>query len=260
MTPVSSGGAGQGRSGNDFAIGIVGNLGPVASWRLYGDLIMLFQKRRRATRNSQFPRINVDAPESIENVREVDDSGDLAKLRRSVDRLNSSNVDLIAIPCNTVGRYRDELQRTSQAHILDIVEETVNSVAKASISRRPYLLATRRTIRSQRYQKQLLRRGIKTEVPGEKVQEWVDLLIDKICAGDNSVRMCDVLARLAEDSVFRKSADGVILGCTELSEITRSLTNPLSSPRVESTTPVYDSLWSLSVAAYRESCRIVDRN
>jgi len=225
------------------SIGIIGNVGPTATTRLYNFMIRLYQVRLGAVRNADFPRFHVHSPRPIENVRTNGDASDiyLESLLESVALLNAAGSDLITVPCNTLHRLLPSLQRVSQAPIVDMIAATAE-VCLAADETQLFLLATRGTIASGLYQDAIADSRVSLQVPSEHGQQIIDGTIDEICAGLVNRDLSSLLR-----DVGAPSGAGIILGCTELSELA-------SSADLESRTSperrLYDSLRVLAETTF----------
>ena len=100
--------------------------------------------------------------------------------------------------------------------LLHIADATAAAIMRSD-SRRPALLATRFTMEQQFYKGRLSdRHGLETVVPGEAGRELVHgIIYEELCRG--VVRHESKAACMREiDRLRQDGADGIILGCTEL--------------------------------------------
>ena len=129
--------------------------------------------------------------------------------------LESSGVDLVAIPCNTAHFWYDRLARSCGVEILHIAD-AVSAVIAASPWRvgSVVLLATRGTIQAEIYQSRL-RHLADVIVPDERTQQEVDEIIAGVKGGaipDTQMRAAGLSARLLADAQDAL----LLLACTEL--------------------------------------------
>lgn len=194
-------------------IGILGGMGPEATAYLYLRVIQLFQQEYGAVYDSDFPEINIinlPIPDVVENLNE---QGRVKRmLIGAVKKLEAYGVDFIAIPCNTVTHYINDMQAAVSISIINIVEETANEVLKSRV-KRVGLLGTEATIKSRIYADLLC--GVRIFTLGQAEQAVTTKIIMDLLAGKKSVEDKE---RLEEYIQKLKSlgAEKIILGCTEL--------------------------------------------
>jgi len=145
---------------------------------------------------------------------------------------------LVVIPCDTAHHWLAEPRKAVTVPILDMIEITANAVA----AHRPPigsvgLLATSGTVRVGLYQRALEPHGINALSPPADEQETVMTAIHTIKSGRRDCR--DSLVAAAE-SLQRRGAEGVILGCTEI---------PLVLAEGDLPVPIFDPLRLLARAS-----------
>ncbi|MFH1589600.1 MAG: amino acid racemase [archaeon] len=188
-------------------IGILGGMGPEATAELYSRIIKIFQKKYGAVYDNDFPEIiilNLPLPDIVKKV-----NNNVEKtLIYGAKKLESSGVDFIAIPCNTVTPYIKILKENVSVPIINIVEETAKEVKNSNL-KKIGLLATETTINDKIYSAYLP----KLITLDEKNQKITTKLIMNILSGDKSGKkmILKLIKKLKE-----KGAEKVILGCTEL--------------------------------------------
>lgn len=129
--------------------------------------------------------------------------------------LQSSGVDLVAIPCNTAHFWYDRLARSCNVEILHIAD-----TAGAAIAALPFpvnkvvLLATRGTIAAGIYQARL-KQSVELVIPDEPAQQDVDQIIADVKAG--AIPQAQVQAAHLSDRLLAAQPDTLLLlACTEL--------------------------------------------
>lgn len=133
-------------------------------------------------------------------------------------RLQNDGCDYIVIPCNTAHYFFDEIQKSVDVPIINILEETV-SYAERTVPNLKCLgiLATKGTIISGAYQNIIKKHGLDYRVPSEEDQKsLMHIIYDEVKAGEK-VDICEFLRIVGE--LKKAGSDAVILGCTELSII-----------------------------------------
>jgi aspartate racemase len=137
-------------------------------------------------------------------------------LGAAAKQLEEGGADLVVLCTNTMHRVADEVAAATDIPLLHIADPTAAAIAHAGL-RRVGLLATRYTMEQDFYRGRLERRhGLVVVVPDERLRTTVHRIIyDELCLGD--VREASrELYRGAIDSLIDAGAEGVILGCTEI--------------------------------------------
>lgn len=222
-------------------IGILGGMGPQASAHLLDLLIKLSVKEFGAENDDDFPEILLDSvsvPDFISNQAQKHYS--LKILKERVKFLNKIRPLCLAIACNTAHILLSGLQKVSNAPFISIIEEVANFVGKSGL-KKVGILGTPITIKSELYPKTLQKLGIEFTSPSEIELVALERIIRKVIAGlasrDDKALLLSVANRLR-----KQGAQGIILGCTELS---------LIFPKKQDF-PVFDSLEILAMALLRK--------
>jgi len=188
-------------------------LGPETTSEFYLNLI---KKSRKYC--SAYPSIlidNISFPFCLEK-EIISDSRNEEKLlpilKESMLRLNRAGADLIAIPCNTVHIFIEELRRVSHAPIISIIDETVK-YAKQRNYKKLGLLATTKTIQYKLYQKPLVENGIKVILPREqkKISEIIVRILRNSTEKSDKIFLNNIIKKLEQNG-----CEAVVLGCTDL--------------------------------------------
>jgi len=127
-------------------------------------------------------------------------------------KLESTGVDFIAMPCNTVYVYFDELQSSLKVPLLNIVNETIASLS--TDAGKIGLLATRATVESRVYQKYFSDRIIWMDT----WQILADEMITKVKAGVANSQFEQSWNSLIK-LIQRAGCSSMILACTDLSAL-----------------------------------------
>jgi aspartate racemase len=131
-------------------------------------------------------------------------------------RLERGGADALVLCTNTMHRMAEEVQAAVPLPLLHIADATAAAVRRAGC-RRPALLATRFTMEEAFYKGRLRdRHGIEAIVPDEAGRAMVHgVIYEELCRG--LVRPESKAGYLALiDRLRAAGADGVILGCTEI--------------------------------------------
>ncbi|MBS3051247.1 MAG: amino acid racemase [Candidatus Aenigmarchaeota archaeon] len=192
-------------------IGIIGGFGPETTAEFY---ISIVNKNR--TLGKSHPDIlihSVPVPFDLEKsaVRDGRDIEEfLPLLLNSVKLLQSA--DIIALPCNTLHIFIEDIRKASRRPVMSILEEISKEIERREI-RKIGILATTKTASSGILESKL--NNVSVLKPPPASQSRLSEIIHCILQGKSSPGMKMELARMANELESR-GAEGVILGCTDL--------------------------------------------
>jgi len=131
-------------------------------------------------------------------------------------KLEQAGADCVLIATNTMHRVAEAVQAAVSIPLLHIVDVTAAAICDAGC-RRVALLGTRYTMEQPFYVEHLARHGIACMVPdADERAEVHRVIFDELCKGDLNAasrkRLQVIVRRLRA-----RGAQGLILGCTELS-------------------------------------------
>lgn len=142
---------------------------------------------------------------------------DLARdLGEAGRRLGEAGAEALLLCTNTMHRVHADLEQAAGVPAIHIADATGAALRRAACHR-PALLATRYTMEGDFYRGRLRERfGVDALVPGEADRALVHgIIYEELCRG--VVREESRAAYLGVvDGLRRRGADGVILGCTEI--------------------------------------------
>lgn len=190
-------------------------MGPQASAKLLEVLIEVCAKDFGIKRDSDFPEIilnSIPVPNFIKDKKNIKITFDILKNR--VKRLENFNPLCFGIACNTAHVLLKDLQTNTNVPFVSIINEVAKKVAEAQINK-VGLLATPVTISSGLYQKALAKKNISAVIPSTNDQKIVEDIIWNVLAGKVNDIDKQKLVLVAE-TLVKKGAQGIILGCTEL--------------------------------------------
>jgi aspartate racemase len=130
--------------------------------------------------------------------------------------LESAGADCLLIGTNTMHRVADEVQAAVSIPLLHIVDAALAAIRDAGC-RTVALLGTRYTMEQPFYVAHLARHGVACMIPDHAERAEVHRIIfDELCKGDFNADSSKRLNRIIRRQIAG-GAQGVILGCTELS-------------------------------------------
>ena len=208
--------AGKSIPEQNTVLGIFGGMGPEATADLYRQVVELTPAE---SDQEHIPTLIYSLPQVPDRMASIrnNDGSIIPFLVEGVTRLEQAGASFIAIPCNTVHYFYDEMDRAVSIPVIHMINETVREV------RENYpdiinvgLLATSGTIESGLYEEELVRNGYNVIIPDEIIEsEKVMKAVYGIKAGTDRQVNEDLLFE-AGNHVIEKGADLIILGCTEI--------------------------------------------
>ncbi|HJV03539.1 MAG TPA: amino acid racemase [Burkholderiaceae bacterium] len=209
-------------------LGVLGGMGPAATVDFLAKFVALTPAQRD---QEHLPVLTTMAPHIPDRSSAILGQGPspLPVLLRELDKLVAGGASAIAIPCNACHHWYEALQAACPVPILHIATATM-----AALEPGPdpvVILATRGTLHSGFYQRQLHSAGHAWGVPDEAGQQQVDRVIALVKAGavEEAGR---VLATLWQP--WASQAGQLILACTEIPLAAAAL--PVSALRLVDST------------------------
>lgn len=202
-------------------IGVFGGMGPSATVDFMDKLVKLTPAKRD---QEHLPAVIANFPHIPDRSRAILGQGPdpLPQLLKGIRFLNDAGAGVIAIPCNSSHHWYEQMSSASAAPILHIARSCVAALEEGA--GRVAIFATRGTLVSGFYQRELQARGIECLAPdAQGVQEPVDDCIREVKAGNVSAGSASL------DRAFRHARDqgvtAVIMGCTEIPIAARHATS-----------------------------------
>lgn len=186
-------------------IGILGGMGAAAGALMFTKLVQECQKRGAVT-DSDFPPVVVlsMASKSMDNAGNLDGPHFYDDLLTGVRLLNRCRCTVILIACNTAHVFRSELQKQSQAKIVNMPL----AAKLAYTGRKIGVLCTRLTQYECLY-------GNDCVYVSDLERELLYTVIDRVVRGLNKP-VDELCVRRLIRCLKRRGAEVVFLGCTEL--------------------------------------------
>lgn len=199
-------------------LGVLGGVGPLATI-YFADLIVKMTDAKTDQEHIAMVILNHSSiPDRTEYILDKTKPNPLPVMVKDAQMLEQDNCDYIVIPCNTAHYFYDEIQKSVQVPIINILEETVSYCERTVPNLKKLgVLATEGTIKSQAYQNIIEKHGLECILPNEEDQKSVmNIIYNQVKAGEE----VDIFEfqRIIGD-MKKLGCDAVILGCTELSII-----------------------------------------
>lgn len=204
-------------------LGVIGGLGPMAT----SYFLQLITQMCDAHTDQEHMEILIHNKPSIPDrtgyILNHDMPNPIPEIISIGKELKACGADLLAVPCITAHYFHDELEREVGLQVINAIEETIVYLKERGI-KQVGILATTGTIRTELFQNVLKKynmRGIVPDMEGQKL--IMSIIYDNVKAG-KEVDMERFFG--VADELFKRNAQVVILGCTELSLLKRDYLFP----------------------------------
>ncbi len=200
-------------------LGILGGVGPLASV-YFTDLLVNGTVADCDQAHIPFYLYNdVYIPDRSAYILGNSDENPLKELINGVQELEKMGSDLIVVTCNTAHFFYDEMAKAVDVPVLNIIEAAVDAaIEKAPGIKKLGIISTTGTIKGKVYEKVAEEKGLISATPSQESADKIMKLIYDVKIGkkiDPNI-ILDVAKELEADG-----CDAVILGCTELSVVSR---------------------------------------
>jgi aspartate racemase len=208
-------------------IGILGGMGPFATVAFLEQVLRLAQELYGAKQDSDFPQISLESVPlpQLSAFSFTDKEAAVNILTTQIAQLSNQGCEVIAIPCNTVHAFHKELQASTSIPVLNIITETVSKARELGV-KKAYVIATNSTMEEDLYTNALTAHSIQTVQPSTEAQKYAEDLITELEQGRVSQKAL-ALSALLEAEAESMGADCNILGCTELTLVSSTISSHL---------------------------------
>lgn len=199
-------------------LGVIGGLGPMATVYF---MQLVTEMTDAKTDQEHIPMIVHSCPyipDRTAFLTGISEENPVPQIIECGKKVEAAGADYMTIPCITAHALFDEIQEALNTPVIHIIQETAEYLEKEGI-RCVGLEATDGTVKTGVFQRELERRGIRVVLPSEEKQKMVmHIIYNNVKAGlrADMERFQTVEAELQE-----KGAEVIILGCTELSMLSR---------------------------------------
>lgn len=208
---------------SDYRLGVLGGMGPQATNTFYQFIIDRTDARTDQEHVNALILSDAGMPDRTGAILSGNTEPAYRRLLADAKLLEAAGCTVIAVPCNTSHYFLDRVQEGVGIPILHMIRETAKVLA-AQGKRRPGILATDGTIRTELYQKEFAALGIQAVEPSPAAQRLVmSLIYDDVKAGrDGDPEKFDAVHR----DLIAQGCDCGVLACTELSVFSVQRTLP----------------------------------
>ena len=197
-------------------VGIIGGLGPETTSEFYLDVVFSCFKINKEAR----PGIviaSVPLPYKIEEdliSKNVGIERYIPFLIKEAKRLEKAGADFIAMPCNSLHIFIQEIRDAVSIPVLSIVEETVKFLKKNNLNK-VGIISTSATVENKLYENAFRESEIEYVTPDDFQQAKIGKIILNLVAGQQNNRDREELIQIIND-FEKKNVDCVALACTDL--------------------------------------------
>ena len=196
-------------------IGIIGGLSPESTMKYYQWLNDGVRARLGHGHSAQILLSSVDFGHFVALKRQGDWQTQSKILCEEAQALVRAGADFIILATNTMHKVADDIERVLEIPFLHIADMTASAILKSGINT-VGLLGTAYTMEQDFYKNRLINSGIKVVIPPEDDRKIInDIIYDELCAGHIHDMAKEHYDRIV-GNLRRAGAQGVILGCTEL--------------------------------------------
>ncbi len=209
-------------------LGVLGGMGPEASAYFYTLITKLTRARKDQDHISMIIYSEPTIPDRTKAYLNKGPSP-LPAMINAIKLLEENGVNLIAIPCNSAHFWINDLQKSTNVKIINMIEEFAKDLNQLNY-KKVGLLATTLTVQSKLYEKYLQLYNIKIILPQN--QDKIMQAIYYVKA--NKIRKAREIFIKASKELKEKGAQAIIAGCTEvpLALKPRDVEIPLLDPMV----------------------------
>lgn len=201
---------------NENIIGILAGMGPRSTAPFINLVIDECQFKYGAKYDEEFPKMMIySLPTPFYIDRPMDHELMTKTVVEGLQKLESTGVSFIAMPCNSVHVYFKELENSINIPLLNIVEETVKKLPTSS--QKVTLFSTKSTFDSEIYQSGIVNRGHEF-IFKSQWQDKLNDLIQNIKIDKESPKNLEIWRELLEE-VKKESIENIIIACTELNVV-----------------------------------------
>ena len=207
-------------------IGLLGGMSWQSSAEYYRLLNEAIEARLGGHNNARTLMLSVNFEEIAAAMR-ADDWDSIARLVSDAARqLQAGGADFVLLCTNTIHKVAAAIEAAISIPFVNLIEATAAAIERQGC-RTVALLGTRLTMEQEFYRGRLESHGLRVLIPDEPFRAILQgVIFEELCHGEireDSRR--DV--QLMIDELQRQGAEGVILGCTELSLLIHREHSPL---------------------------------
>jgi aspartate racemase len=202
-------------------IGLIGGMSWESTLEYYRIINQTFRERLGGQHSAKILLYSVDFQE-IETMQRDSRWEEAGRcLADAAGRIERGGADFVLLCTNTMHRVAPQIQEAVSIPLLHIADATAEEVKAAGLTH-VGLLGTRFTMEQDFYRERMeSRHSLRVTIPDEKARAAVHRIIyEELCLGRIREVSKSTMVRIIED-LIGAGAEGVVLGCTELSLLVR---------------------------------------
>ena len=162
------------------------------------------------------PILIANIPQVPDRTKSILDNGEspVPAIVESGKKLEQAGADFLIIPCNTSHYYFDEIAKSFDIPIVNMVDLTVDAVSKCGF-KKVAVIGTSGTIKTGIYQKKFAEKHVVCAELSEEETAIVDDAIYNVVKAGNFSRDISKFIDLM-DKLLKDDAEIIVLACTEL--------------------------------------------
>ena len=198
-------------------IGLIGGMSWQSTAKYYQVINETVAKKLGGLHSAKIVLYSVDFAE-IEEMQHQDNWEDATKLMiHAAQSIEKSGANLILICTNTMHMMADDIANSINIPLLDIIDAVANKINSLGFTN-VGLLGTRFTMENNFYKGRLINKhkiGVVTPNEADRIKVH-NIIYHELCLGKIKVSSKEMLKKIIT-RLGNKNAQGIILGCTELS-------------------------------------------
>lgn len=213
-------------------LGLIGGTSWVSTVDYYKIINQEVNRELGGNSSAKLVLYSIDFSEFLGMVKDKDNDGIEELFSSAGNSLKEAGADALMMCANTIHRYADVVLARTGLPLIHIARETADAILLKNIGT-VGLLGTLPTMTESFYRDVLSEKGIEAIIPEKDDRLFIHRAIFKELSVE--IFKDETRSRLLEicNDLFRKGADGIILGCTEL---------PLIITQDDLSMPVFDTL------------------
>lgn len=174
-----------------------------------------------------------------------DAAGVIIKAARSIE---AAGADFLLICANTMHKVAGEVEAAVDIPLLHVVDATAEVIHSKGLHRIG-LLGTKFTMEEEFYIDRLQRYGLDILIPDEKSRNSIhQIIFEELCLGIITSESKELYKTIIDD-LMEAGAEGIILGCTEISLLIHDEDAPL---------PLFDTTYIHAYSAVEKALSVSD--
>lgn len=210
-------------------IGIVGGISPQSTALFYK---LLVEKHFKKFQDYYYPEIIIHSVNfgKVKDYQKINDKSEyIQEFVNAINSLERAGVDFAVIASNTPHRVFSDIEQKVSIPMKSIIDSVAEYAVNNSM-KNLLLLGTDYTMKEDFYITGLKKRNLKTIVPSDSEQKFVnDIIFNELVKGEINDSSKSWLIQI----ISNYSVDAVILGCTELPLIIKA--KDVSIPVIDTT-------------------------